>query len=71
VALKDNEDFLEGLKVEGKLIEVIEELDGMDRFAARKEIVSKMEEIGCSTISSRTPTWCRMATVAGCRSSRS
>jgi valyl-tRNA synthetase len=47
VALKDNEDFLEGLKVEGKLIEVIEELDGMDRFAARKEIVSKMEEIGC------------------------
>ncbi|MCY0153593.1 valine--tRNA ligase [Hoeflea alexandrii] len=47
VTLKDNEDFLEGLKVEGKLIEVIEELDGMDRFAARKEIVSKMEEIGC------------------------
>jgi valyl-tRNA synthetase len=47
VALKDNEDFLEGLKVEGKLIEVIEELDGMDRFAARNEVVSKMEEIGC------------------------
>ena len=46
VTLRDNEDFLDGLKVEGKLIEVIEELDGMDRFAARKEIVAKMEEIG-------------------------
>jgi len=46
VTLKDNEDFLEGLKVEGKLIEVIEELDGMERFAARKEIVAKMEELG-------------------------
>lgn len=46
VTLKDNEDFLDGLKVEGKLIEVIEELDGMDRLAARKEIVVKMEEIG-------------------------
>ena len=46
VTLKDNEDFLEGIKVEGKLIEVIEELDGMDRFAARKEIVIKMEELG-------------------------
>ena len=46
VTLKDNEDFLEGLMVAGKLIEVIEELDGMDRFAARKEIVTKMEEIG-------------------------
>ncbi|MDF1609872.1 valine--tRNA ligase [Hoeflea sp. YIM 152468] len=46
VTLKDNEDFLEGLKVEGKLIEVMEELDGMDRFAARAEIVAKMEEVG-------------------------
>ncbi len=46
IALKDNEDFLEDLIVEGKLIEVIEELDGMDRFAARKEVVTKMEELG-------------------------
>ncbi|MCY0147094.1 valine--tRNA ligase [Hoeflea sp. G2-23] len=46
ITLKDNEDFLEGIAVEGKLIEVIEELDGMDRFAARKEIVVKMEELG-------------------------
>ncbi|MDZ7601836.1 MAG: valine--tRNA ligase, partial [Hoeflea sp.] len=46
ITLRENEDFLDGLKVEGKLIEVIEELDGMDRFAARKEIVAKMEESG-------------------------
>ena len=46
ITLKDNEDFVEGLKVEGKLIEVMEEIDGMDRFAARKEIVAKMDEIG-------------------------
>ncbi|AKI00468.1 valyl-tRNA synthetase [Hoeflea sp. IMCC20628] len=46
MTLKDNEDFLEDLKVEGKLIEVMEELDGMDRFAARKEVVAKMEELG-------------------------
>jgi valyl-tRNA synthetase len=46
MALKENEDFLEGIKVEGKLIEVIEELDGVDRFAARKEIVTKMDELG-------------------------
>ncbi|KJS13388.1 MAG: valyl-tRNA synthetase [Hoeflea sp. BRH_c9] len=46
LTLKDNEDFLDGVKVEGKLIEVMEELDGMDRFAARKEIIAKMEEIG-------------------------
>lgn len=46
LTLRDNEDFLDGLKVEGKLIEIIEELDGMDRFQARKAIVEKMEEIG-------------------------
>ncbi|WP_340161665.1 valine--tRNA ligase [uncultured Hoeflea sp.] len=46
IVLKENEEFLEGLTVEGKLIEVIEELDGMDRFAARKEVVAKMEELG-------------------------
>lgn len=46
VVLKDNEEFLEGLSIEGKLIEVMEELDGIDRFAARKEIVAKMEEVG-------------------------
>jgi len=47
LTLKDNEAFLEGLVEEGKLIEVIEELDGMERFAARRVIVDKMEEIGC------------------------
>jgi len=46
ITLRDNEDFLDGLTVEGKLIETIEELDGMDRFAARREIVAKMEEVG-------------------------
>lgn len=45
ITLKDNEDFLDGVAVEGKLIEVMEELDGVDRFAARKEIVIKMEEL--------------------------
>ena len=47
ITLKDNEDFLDGLTKEGKLLEVLEELDGMDRFEARKAIIEKMEEIGC------------------------
>ncbi len=47
ITLRENDDFLQGLNETGKLIEVLEELDGMDRFAARAEIVSKMEETGC------------------------
>ncbi|MEZ5811208.1 MAG: valine--tRNA ligase [Rhizobiaceae bacterium] len=47
ITLKDNEAFLEGLEQEGKLLEVLDELDGMERFAARREIVAKMEEIDC------------------------
>ncbi len=47
VTLKDNEDFLAGLELKGKLLEVVEEIDGMERFAARKEIVTKMEEADC------------------------
>ena len=46
VTLKDNDDFLEGLKQEGKLLEVLEEIDGMERFAARKAVVEKMDELG-------------------------
>ena len=47
ITLKDNDDFLDGLDQRGKLLEILEELDGMDRFAARGAIVEKMEEIGC------------------------
>ncbi|MBZ0164283.1 MAG: valine--tRNA ligase [Notoacmeibacter sp.] len=44
VTLRDNDDFLAGLEMKGKLLEVVEEIDGMERFAARKEIVAKMQE---------------------------
>ncbi|MBW3098108.1 valine--tRNA ligase [Pseudohoeflea coraliihabitans] len=47
VTLKENEAFLEGLDQSGKLLEVLAEVDGLDRFAARAVIVEKMEEIGC------------------------
>jgi valyl-tRNA synthetase len=47
ITLKENDDFLDGLTETGKLIEVLDELDGMDRFDARTNIVAKMEEIGC------------------------
>ncbi len=46
LTLKDNDDFLEGVPVEGKLLEVLEELDGMERFAARAAVVEKMDELG-------------------------
>ncbi|PWW04212.1 valyl-tRNA synthetase [Hoeflea marina] len=46
ITLKGNEDFLEGLEEAGKLLEVLEEIDGMERFAARAAIVEKMDETG-------------------------
>ena len=46
ITLKDNDDFLDGLKQEGKLIEAIETLDGMDRFEARKHVVEMMDGLG-------------------------
>jgi len=45
VALKENADFLEGLNQEGKLLETLETLDGLNRFEARKAVVSKMEAL--------------------------
>ena len=39
-----------------------EELHGVDRFAARKTIVARLEDSASSRRSSRTRTWCRMAT---------
>ena len=44
VTLRDNDDFLADLEMKGKLLEVVEEIDGMERFAARKEIVAKLQE---------------------------
>lgn len=44
VTLSNNEDFLRGLPA-GALI-LAEELDGLDRFAARKAIVARLEEFG-------------------------
>ncbi|WP_374830952.1 valine--tRNA ligase [Paenochrobactrum pullorum] len=46
ICLKDNEDFLEGVAASAELDALITELDGQDRFAARKAIVTKMEEGG-------------------------
>ena len=45
-------------------------LAGQDRFVARKAIVAKLEALGMLKRSSRTPTRCRTATAAACRSSR-
>jgi valyl-tRNA synthetase len=44
LTLSGNEDYLRGLP-EGALM-LAEELDGVDRFAARKRIVAKLEELG-------------------------
>ncbi len=44
LSLTDNEDYLRGLP-EGALM-FAEEFDGMDRFAARKLIVSRLDEFG-------------------------
>ncbi len=46
MSLKNNSDFLEGLSQEGKLVETLETLDGLDRFEARKRIVAMMESLG-------------------------
>ncbi|WFP73653.1 valine--tRNA ligase [Mesorhizobium sp. WSM4906] len=46
VKLKDNEDFLAGLEVTPERQAVWDELDGLDRFAARKKIVELMEAGG-------------------------
>ncbi|ENS57631.1 valine--tRNA ligase [Brucella melitensis] len=46
ITLKDNVDFLEDLELTAELKALIVELDGMDRFAARKRIVELMDERG-------------------------
>ncbi|CAM5386832.1 valyl-tRNA synthetase [Aquamicrobium terrae] len=46
INLKDNEDFLEGLEVTPMLQGIWDQLQGMDRFEARKLIVRIMEEGG-------------------------
>ncbi|PHP67989.1 valine--tRNA ligase [Zhengella mangrovi] len=46
LTLKENDDFLHGLKHEGKLLQTLEDLDGLDRFEARRLVVAKMEELG-------------------------
>jgi len=46
VTLKDNAGFLEGVGKSATLDELMSQLDGMDRFAARRQIVEMMEENG-------------------------
>ncbi|HWK66612.1 MAG TPA: valine--tRNA ligase [Rhizobiaceae bacterium] len=46
ITLRENEDFLAGLKVDAQLDETIAALHGLDRFAARKKIVEMMEAGG-------------------------
>ena len=46
VTLKDNVEFLEGLELTPELKALINEMDGLDRFAARKHIVELMEARG-------------------------
>ncbi|TIV30052.1 MAG: valine--tRNA ligase, partial [Mesorhizobium sp.] len=46
IKLKDNEDFLAGLEVTPEREAVWDELDGLDRFAARKKVVELMEAGG-------------------------
>lgn len=46
VTLRENEDFLAGLKVDSQLEETLAALHGLDRFAARKKIVELMEAGG-------------------------
>ncbi|PDQ18760.1 valine--tRNA ligase [Mesorhizobium sanjuanii] len=46
VTLRDNEDFLAGLEVTPERQAVWDELDGLDRFAARKKVVELMEAGG-------------------------
>lgn len=44
IAILGNEDFLEGLEASAEHATIWNELDGMDRFAARKRIVELLEE---------------------------
>ena len=46
ITLKDNEAFLEGLPDSDDLTRTLEEYDGGERFAVRKKIVQRMEELG-------------------------
>src|SRR5690606_37919659 len=46
ITIKDNVDFLEGLQLTPELKALIHELEGLDRFAARKRIVELMDERG-------------------------
>jgi len=46
ITLKGNEDFLEGLSGSTGLEALISELDNVERFAARKLIVEKLEALG-------------------------
>lgn len=46
ISLKDNEDFLAGLEVTPERQAVWDELNGLDRFVARKKVVELMEEGG-------------------------
>ncbi len=46
MALSDNEDFAEGLPDSPDLAEILRDVDGTDRFEARRLIVEKMESRG-------------------------
>jgi valyl-tRNA synthetase len=46
ITIKDNPDFLEGLELSPQLKSLIHDLDGLDRFTARKRIVELMDEHG-------------------------
>src|ERR1700750_3342756 len=45
LALKDNDDFRDGVPASADLDETLK-LDGLDRFAARKAVVARLEEMG-------------------------
>jgi valyl-tRNA synthetase len=46
ITLKDNADFMEGLEGHPEIARTVKELEGLDRFEARKRIVEMMEEGG-------------------------
>ncbi len=46
LTLKENADFLDGLDQEGKLVEVLEKLDGHERFLAREKVVAMIDDLG-------------------------
>ena len=59
--LAGNQDFMAGLSPSDELDATLA-LHGLDRFAARKQIIDRMEAAGLMTRSSPIPTRCRMAT---------